>query len=118
MPYRIRDVAQQAGVSKSTVSRVFNRSNLVDTETRRRVLEIARKLDYHPNASAKQLARGGRIPHPESGQRAGHCLAGSSWTAVRWTGRSAFLFALGHWVPWTVAGALVESRRALEQRWR
>ena len=60
MPYRIRDVAQQAGVSKSTVSRVFNRSNLVDAETRRRVLETARKLDYHPNASAKQLARGGR----------------------------------------------------------
>lgn len=60
MAYRIRDVAQQAGVSKSTVSRVFNRSNLVDSETRRRVLETARKLDYHPNASAKQLARGGR----------------------------------------------------------
>jgi len=33
---------------------------VVDTETRRHVLEIARKLDYHPNASAKQLARGGR----------------------------------------------------------
>ena len=60
MAYRIRDVAQQAGVSKSTVSRVFNRSNLVDSQTRRRVLETARKLDYHPNASAKQLARGGR----------------------------------------------------------
>ena len=60
MPYRIRDVAQQAGVSKSTVSRVFNRSNLVDAETRRRVLEIAQKLDYHPSASAKHLARGGR----------------------------------------------------------
>ena len=60
MPYRIRDVAHQAGVSKSTVSRVFNRSNLVDPETRRRVLETVRKLDYYPNASAKQLARGGR----------------------------------------------------------
>jgi DNA-binding LacI/PurR family transcriptional regulator len=58
--YRIGDVAKRAGVSKSTVSRVLNRSALVDPETRRRVLEAAQKLDYYRSASALQLARGGQ----------------------------------------------------------
>ncbi len=60
MAYRIRDVADHAGVSKSTVSRVLNGSSMVDPDTRRRVLEAARKLNYYRNASAHQLARGGR----------------------------------------------------------
>lgn len=60
MQYRIRDVAERAGVSKSTVSRVLNHSPLVDRETRRRVLDISRKLNYYRNASAQWLARGGR----------------------------------------------------------
>lgn len=60
MAYRIRDVADHAGVSKSTVSRVLNGSTMVDPDTRRRVLEAARKLNYYRNASAHQLARGGR----------------------------------------------------------
>ncbi|HET8966298.1 MAG TPA: LacI family DNA-binding transcriptional regulator [Candidatus Acidoferrum sp.] len=60
MPYRIRDVAKQAGVSKSTVSRVLNDSTLVDADTRKRVLEAARKLNYYRDASAQRLARGGR----------------------------------------------------------
>lgn len=59
MQYKIRDVAERAGVSKSTVSRVLNQSSLVDPETRRRVLEAARQLNYYRNASAQQLARGG-----------------------------------------------------------
>jgi DNA-binding LacI/PurR family transcriptional regulator len=58
--HRIRDVAEHAGVSKSTVSRVLNRSALVDPETRRRVMEAAKRLNYYRNASAQQLARGGR----------------------------------------------------------
>lgn len=60
MPCRIRDVAEKAGVSKSTVSRVLNHSSLVDPNTRRRVLEIAHRLNYYRNASAQRLARGGR----------------------------------------------------------
>lgn len=58
MTYRILDVAHEAGVSKSTVSRVLNQSTSVDPETRRRVLEAARKLNFYPNASAQRLARG------------------------------------------------------------
>lgn len=58
MTYGILDVAKQAGVSKSTVSRVLNLSSSVDPYTRRRVLQAARELNYYPNASARRLARG------------------------------------------------------------
>ena len=58
MTYRIIDVAREAGVSKSTVSRVLNRSNSVNPVTRRRVLEATQKLNFYPNASAQRLARG------------------------------------------------------------
>ena len=60
MSSRIRDVAEHAGVSKSTVSRVLNESSAVDPVTRQRVLESARKLSYYRNASAHRLALGGR----------------------------------------------------------
>lgn len=56
-----RDVARLAGVSTATVSYVFNgRSNRgqpVGPETRRRVLEAARTLDYVPNQAARSLRR-------------------------------------------------------------
>jgi LacI family transcriptional regulator len=45
-------------VSKATVSRVLNKARFVDPETRRRVLESARKLNYYRNAHAQRLARG------------------------------------------------------------
>lgn len=51
------DVAKLAGVSPKTVSRVFNESHLVSDETRRRVLEAVKALDYHPNAIASSLKR-------------------------------------------------------------
>ena len=54
------DVARLAGVSRTTVSLVLNnvRSVHISAETRRRVLEAARKLHYFPHASAKRLAQG------------------------------------------------------------
>ncbi len=54
----IRDVAKRAGVSVSTASLALNGRPLVSEETRRRVLQAARELDYHPNAVAKSLADG------------------------------------------------------------
>lgn len=58
MVNRIKDVAERAGVSKATVSRVFNNAQYIAPETRGRVLEVARQLNYYRNAHARQLARG------------------------------------------------------------
>jgi LacI family transcriptional regulator, galactose operon repressor len=54
------DVAAMAHVSRTTVSFVLNeRAGIkIPEETRRRVLDAAATLDYHPNVVARQLARG------------------------------------------------------------
>lgn len=56
MKLTIQDVAQKAGVSKTTVSRILN-GNYAQTseETTRKVLETIRELDYRPNALAQGL---------------------------------------------------------------
>jgi DNA-binding LacI/PurR family transcriptional regulator len=54
----IRAVAAQAGVSPSTVSRTLNAPELVNAVTRRRVLDCAQRLGYHPNRSARSLVLG------------------------------------------------------------
>jgi LacI family repressor for deo operon, udp, cdd, tsx, nupC, and nupG len=51
----IFDVAQRAGVSKSTVSRVLTNSSRVDLETKQRVLEAVKALDYQPSRAAQTL---------------------------------------------------------------
>jgi LacI family transcriptional regulator len=55
------DVAQQAGVSRGTVSLVLNRTEgrvPISQETRERVLAAAKALGYSPNPVAQMLARG------------------------------------------------------------
>ncbi len=49
------DVARAAGVSQSTVSRVYTPGVPVSEETRERVLAAARKLAYRPDAIARSL---------------------------------------------------------------
>jgi LacI family transcriptional regulator len=52
----IRDVAHGANVSIKTVSRVVNNEPNVRPETRERVLQVARALQYEPNLAARGLA--------------------------------------------------------------
>ena len=54
----IDDVAEKAGVAASTVSLALNNKPNVSSETRDKVLEAARELDYHPHTAAKNLATG------------------------------------------------------------
>lgn len=54
----IRDVAQRAGVSISTVSHAFSGSRPISRETRERVLRAADVLGYDPNPSARSLRTG------------------------------------------------------------
>lgn len=45
----IREIAQEANVSLTTVSRVLNSSHLVNEETRQKVLAVAKKQQYEKN---------------------------------------------------------------------
>lgn len=54
----IKDVAAQAGVSKSTVSQFLNkRYNFMSLETKARVAAAVKELDYHPNQIARSLKK-------------------------------------------------------------
>lgn len=54
------DVAKEAGVSRSTVSFVLNNVTRISINeaTRQRVIEAARRLNYHPDASGRKLVTG------------------------------------------------------------
>lgn len=53
----IKEVASMAGVSTQTISRVINERPDVSPETRKRVQEIIKELDYRPSALARSLIR-------------------------------------------------------------
>lgn len=52
------DIAKLAKVSSTTVSHVINETRFVMPETKRRVLEVMKKLKYQPNLLARSLATG------------------------------------------------------------
>lgn len=54
----IYDIAREAGVALGTVSRVLNEAPNVGSETRARVQEAIKRLDYRPSSVARSLARG------------------------------------------------------------
>jgi LacI family transcriptional regulator len=56
MAATIKDVAEKAGVSVATVSRVLNRLDVVSEGARRRVSDAAAKLGYIPHGGARSLS--------------------------------------------------------------
>lgn len=55
----IKAVAEYSGVSPSTVSRTLSGSARVEPETRKKVLEAVKRLNYKPNMAARTLKAGG-----------------------------------------------------------
>lgn len=51
----IFDIAREAGVSITTVSRALNGYSEVSEKTRKRIMEIAQSFDYYPSAAARSL---------------------------------------------------------------
>lgn len=54
----IRDIAEEAGVSINTVSRALNNKPDVNQETKKKVLEIAKRLGYIRNSDAVSFRKG------------------------------------------------------------
>ncbi|WP_409342336.1 LacI family DNA-binding transcriptional regulator [Paenibacillus sp. MBLB4367] len=52
-----KEVADRAGVSEATVSRVLNNVGPIREETKRKVLEAAKALNYYPSALARSFVR-------------------------------------------------------------
>ena len=53
----IKDVAKRAGVSITSASYALNNTGSISAATRKRVLEAAEELNYHPNAFARNLKK-------------------------------------------------------------
>ncbi|MEG1480936.1 LacI family DNA-binding transcriptional regulator [Clostridium sp.] len=56
MKATIKDVAKEANVATSTVSRVLSNSNKISEETKKKVHDAIKKLNYVPSAIARGLA--------------------------------------------------------------
>lgn len=53
----IEDIAKKAGVGKGTVDRVLHNRGRVSDETREKVLNCIKELNYKPNKAARMLAK-------------------------------------------------------------
>jgi DNA-binding LacI/PurR family transcriptional regulator len=58
MTVSIKDIAREADVSHSTVSRALSDSPLVSAETKARIQRLARQMGYSPDAQARSLVMG------------------------------------------------------------
>jgi DNA-binding LacI/PurR family transcriptional regulator len=80
-----KDVARDAGVSVSTVSRVVRGANYIDAATRQRVLDAIEALHYQPDLVARRLKYGrtytiGLIVNDISNPFFGHVVIGAQRT--------------------------------------
>jgi len=89
---KLREFAQQLGLSPTTVSRALNGYPEVNAETRQRVLQAVRETGYRPNRAAQRLATGkaysiGMVmpiaPGIDSDVHFGEFLAGLAEEAVK-----------------------------------
>ena len=53
----IQDIAREAGVGKSTVSRVINSTGYVHADTVEKVKDVMSKYNYQPSAAARSLSK-------------------------------------------------------------
>lgn len=53
----LKDVAKETGLTVSTVSRVLNNRGYISDETRKRVYDAMKKLNYRPNEVARSLSK-------------------------------------------------------------
>jgi DNA-binding LacI/PurR family transcriptional regulator len=56
-PITIKDIAQKLNISVATVSKALRGFNDVSADTKKAVLDLAKKWDYHPNAVALSLVK-------------------------------------------------------------
>lgn len=99
----IKEVAERAGVSLMTVSRVVNDKGLVKQATREKVQKAIEELNYRPNISARRLAGGkalfiGLVYHNPSPGYLTKILLGSL-SACRRNGHHLLLEDLGEKTP-------------------
>ena len=57
MRVTLKDVAEEVGLSVSSVSRVINNTGRISDEKRKAVFEAAKRLNYTPNANARELKK-------------------------------------------------------------
>lgn len=58
MPVRLKDIAEDLGLSVVTISKVLRNHPDIAEETRERVLKRVKELDYQPNITARSLVTG------------------------------------------------------------
>ena len=56
MTVTLKDIAERAGVTSATVSMVINNKPNISEATRKKVMKIAKELNYYPNVIARGLA--------------------------------------------------------------
>ena len=56
MTVTLKDIAERAGVTSATVSMVINNKPNISDATRKKVLKIAKELNYYPNVISRGLA--------------------------------------------------------------
>ena len=71
----LKEIARQANVSVSTVSRVINQKNTkaASPEVQERIWKLVRKSGYTPNATARSLKLGQKSSDSEYNAQI-HCL--------------------------------------------